>query len=116
MGILCIWLVCWYRTTDPSPQALGNAVSTKRKIALWAAFITGAVGGAAIRVVVVSGIPTYYHFAPKRFAGQFVITMIALIWWELVAYGVFSSKAAADGEAKEYAGGKRRDHPPVGRN
>jgi hypothetical protein len=31
------------------------------------------------------------HLAFKRFIGQAIVTAIALLWWQLVAYGVFVS-------------------------
>jgi hypothetical protein len=50
-----------------------------------------ALGGATIRAVAGMGVPTD-HSSEKRFVGLLVVTAIALVWWQLVAYGVFSSR------------------------
>lgn len=92
LGVLCIWLAHWYRSTEPSRQALDNPISSQRAITIWAIVMSGALVGAAVRAILGSGIPIH-SLAPKRFVSQFVITLIVILWWELVAYGVFSSKA-----------------------
>lgn len=90
-AILSIWLAVRYRSTDPSGPVLGSSVSPKRKVVISAVVATVALGGAAIRAVVGIGVPTD-HSSGKRFIGLLVVTAIALAWWQLVAYGVFSSR------------------------
>ena len=91
IGVLSAWLAVWYRTTDPSGYALSNTVSPTRKIAIGAIVMTIAIVGAIIRAVAEMGI-LLSHPSEERFVGVLVVTGIALVWWELVAYGIFSSR------------------------
>lgn len=92
-AILSIWLAIRYRKAEPSDQVLRNSVSSTRKVVISAVVATVALAGAAIRAVVGIGVPTD-HPSGKRFVGLLVVTAIALVWWQLVAYGVFSSRNA----------------------
>jgi hypothetical protein len=51
-----------------------------------------AIVGAVARAVVGTGIPLG-RAAENRFAGLAIVTSVALVWWQLVMYGVFSSRA-----------------------
>ena len=44
-----------------------------------------ALGGALIRVILGTGFPV--TFQNKRTISEAVVTAIALVWWQLVAYG-----------------------------
>jgi len=90
-GVLLIWLALRYRASEPSCHALSHSASPRCKIAIGAVFATVALVGASIRAVAVVGIPSG-HLAEKRFLGLLVVTAIALVWWQLVAYGVFTSR------------------------
>jgi len=98
IAVLSAWLAVWYRSSEPSGHALSNTTSRTRKIAIGAIVMTIAVAGATIRAVAEIGIPLS-HTSEERFVGLLVVTGIALVWWELVAYGVFSSRyiSSADG-------------------
>ena len=91
IGILSTWLVLRYRTREPSCDALSNSASPTRKIAIGAVVTTVALVGAIIRAIAKIGIPSG-HPAEKRLVGLLVVTAIALVWWQLVAYGFFSSR------------------------
>jgi Domain of unknown function (DUF4184) len=91
IGVLSAWLAVWYRSSQPSGHALSNPVSPTRKIMIGAIVGTIAVVGAIIRATARIGIPHSHPFE-KRFVGLLVVTAIALVWWQLVAYGVLSSK------------------------
>jgi hypothetical protein len=91
VGALSVWLAVWYRTSEPSGRVPRNAASPTRKIATGAVLTTVAFVGALIRAVAGSGIPRG-HLSEKRFVGLLVVTAIALVWWQLVAYGILSSK------------------------
>jgi hypothetical protein len=90
-AILSIWLAVRYRNAEPSDRVLVSSVSRKLKMVISAVVATVALGGAAIRAVVGIGVPTD-HSSGKRFVGLLVATAIALVWWQLVAYGVFASR------------------------
>jgi hypothetical protein len=92
MAVLCIWLAFWYRATAPSPQAIDDAIPPRRKIAIGVAVMSAAFIGATIRVILGGGNPAHV-LASKHLLGQFVITFMAAVWWELVAYGVWTLHA-----------------------
>jgi hypothetical protein len=89
VGVLSTWLVLWYRSSEPSSQALGGSVSPRHKIVMGAVFATAACTGATLRAIAGTGFPSR-HAAQKQFAAQLLVTAIALVWWQLVAYGIFS--------------------------
>lgn len=85
MGILLAWLMHWYRTTRPCAHR-GESLSSRRKVAVVAVVTAVALVGAILRGVV--GIEmTTGHFAFNQFVVQTVVTAMALVWWQLVAYG-----------------------------
>lgn len=94
VAVLSIWLVVRYRNTKPSDHVLSNAASPTRKIAIGAVVIFVALVGAIIRALVGIGVPSD-NISGKRFVGLLVVTAVALLWWQLVAYGVFSSRNTA---------------------
>jgi hypothetical protein len=90
LTILLVWLTLWYRRTKPSTHLVGGAVSARRKTLTWVALSTVALLGALGRAFSATGIPMHFDSA-KLFLGNAVVTGIALLWWELVLYGVLSS-------------------------
>jgi hypothetical protein len=91
IGVLSIWLVSRYRATEPSGHPLSNPVSPMRKVATVGCVVTVALVGGIIRAAVAVGIPSD-HSAEKRFVVLLVVTAIALVWWQLVIYGFFTSR------------------------
>jgi len=101
IGVLSIWVVFRYRATEPSCHAPSNPASPVRKMATGGCIVTVALVGAFIRAAAAVGIPSG-HPAEKQFVGLLVVTAIALVWWQLVAYGVFTSRnpSSAHGSQK----------------
>jgi len=85
IAILGVWVARWYRTSVPTENALRSPVSPQHKIAIWLALLAVALSGATVRVAVRRGI-SLDHLLSKWVAGTFVVTFIALLWWELVVY------------------------------
>ena len=90
-GILLIWGVLRYRAIEPSGEVLASGVSSVRKIAVSAIVTIVALAGSLVRAFVAVGIPRG-NAAEKQFVGLLVITGIALVWWQLVVYGVLSAR------------------------
>jgi hypothetical protein len=90
LAVLGLWLRHWYRTTAPGDQSRVGQLSPTHKLSIIALIATIALLGAAIRAVAGAG-PPFHHGAVEGFAGEAVCTFIALAWWQLVAYGLFST-------------------------
>jgi hypothetical protein len=92
MAILAIWLAYWYRSTAPAAQVIGNVIPSRRRVAIVVAMTGIALVGATIRALLGDGL-LLHHLPSKWFIAKFVITLIALLWWELVAYGFYSERS-----------------------
>jgi hypothetical protein len=88
LGIVLVWLVWWYRTTKPADHAIAGAPSVSRRFATVAVLATAACAGAAINGTMAARGPAG-HFNFREFVVEAVVTVTALAWWELVAYGIF---------------------------
>ena len=86
LSILSIWLLRWYRTTEPCGP-LTRTLSLRRKAAVIALVVTVALVGATTRALVGVGM-TNGRFVLNKFVVQSVVTAMALVWWQLVAYGL----------------------------
>ena len=90
LGILGAWLLHWYRATVSGDQSRIGRLSRAHRLFITAVIATIALLGAAIRAIVGVG-PPFHHGALEGFVGVAVCTFIALTWWQLVAYGLFSA-------------------------
>lgn len=90
IGVLLVWSAHWYQTTEPCRQNPSPLLSASQKLSLIALITIIACLGAAVRAVIVVGAPKD-PFAFKRFVGQAIVSVIALAWWEFVAYGLIYS-------------------------
>jgi hypothetical protein len=95
LAILLVWLAIWYRTAagcevsrefEPQPP---DAWPPRRILTL-AAIAAIAVLGALFRALSSIGISSN-HSTLALFVGDFAATMIALLWWEFVALGIWRS-------------------------
>ncbi len=91
IGVLVAWFTRWYQGTEPCGEARsGPLTSTQRaRTILFAAVL--ALLGCLLRPIVFLGLPTSAARL-ERFAGQAAATAIALLWWQLVVYGVFATR------------------------
>jgi len=90
---LLIWALLWYRSTQPADQPLQPSPRPMRGVLILAVATVIAGGGAAFRSAKVIGIPTSWY-AEKRFLILWIITLIPLLWWQLVLYGLLRSVMA----------------------
>jgi len=102
--IVLAWLARWFQAAKPSSLPLARQLSSARKLTTVSLGIVIATMGALIRVL-----PEYEaHTGPlnwKLNLGHAVVTWIAVAWWELVVYGMISSKQTTPrSEANTQAG------------
>lgn len=89
IAILSLWFVWWYRTTTPSSHTIACAPSVPRRLAILGVLATIACAGAVIRATFAARGPAG-HINFREFVVEAVVTVTAIAWWELVAYGIFS--------------------------
>ena len=94
VGVLLALLIRWYQNSLPSCQPLAVSHSATRKMAIMAVLTSTAIVGAVLRAFSSNGI-ALGGLAFPRFVGQAVATAIALLWWQMVAYGLFFSLPSA---------------------
>jgi hypothetical protein len=88
---LSFWLLLWYRNTEPRPDAASRRVSPARRLTVMGVVAVVALIGAAIRATAALGIYAE-HVSHTRFIGLVVVTLISLLWWQFVLYGVWRTK------------------------
>jgi len=86
-----VWLALWYRTSARSAELPRGSVRPTRRVVIVAGILAIALIGGLVRAILGAD-PWTVHFSRSRFAGQLVSTFIALVWWELVAYGLVCSR------------------------
>ena len=91
IGLLALFFVRWYQATAPSRRVSDSKTLSERRVLVISTGVGVAVLGAVVRSLVGAGVPES-HLVLKKFIGEFVVTVIALAWWELVLYGIFLSK------------------------
>jgi membrane-bound metal-dependent hydrolase YbcI (DUF457 family) len=89
--VVSFWLFRWYRESEPRRVRVAHTLSPSTRNGIVFAGISLAVAGGIIRALWGIGVPTD-QIALRRFTGEAVVTCMALAWWQLVGYGVFSSK------------------------
>jgi hypothetical protein len=97
LAALFVWLVAWYQAgkdgfkVAPRIKDRAHHVWPRRKILALAAIATVAALGGVFRAWSENGIPSN-HSALARFIAAFAATMIALMWWQFVAIGIWRSR------------------------
>jgi hypothetical protein len=85
--IVCLWVYGWYRNTPPDPKPLRIFWTTAHRTLVLAVMFAVSLGGGVLRGVLHAGIPRNRHLITE-FAGRAVVTAGALLWWQLVAWGL----------------------------
>lgn len=88
---LSIWLLRWHRGSEPRRVSSRQILSPTARNTIVTAGIALAVIGGFARALWGIGIPTN-HGTFRQFVGEVVVTCMALAWWQLVGYGVLSSR------------------------
>lgn len=86
--ILLFWLCHWYRATPPGPQPLSRTFTPSQKTVIAIAMLTLSIAGGLLRAFLHFGIPRSRN-AVAGFAGDTAVTVGALLWWQLIAWGFF---------------------------
>ena len=94
--VLAVWILHWYRSTPPTgPVAMTRSVQPRsaqpERLLVLAVTPAAALCGALMRAFFGVGKLTSIT-AVEHFLVEFVITMIALFWWQLVLYGILRRK------------------------
>jgi len=96
LGLLCAWFANWYRTTAPVVAAWPPGLrrfSAARKAYTVIQIVVIATAGSFVRVLAsldANSNPSSQHQTPEALAGQAICAFIALVWWQLVAYGILT--------------------------
>jgi hypothetical protein len=82
-GVVAAWLVLWYRSSEPATRTHGESLSPRQRHAIVAIMTSVALVGTILRAAVGTSLPVIF----KKIIGEAIVTAIALVWWQLVAYG-----------------------------
>jgi hypothetical protein len=85
--VLLVWFGRWYRATPLGPQPLSRTFTPSQKVIIAAAMLTLSSAGGILRATLLFGIPRSRGHITD-FAGDMIVTTGALLWWQLVAWGV----------------------------
>lgn len=95
LGLIAVsaWLVHWYRQSAGCRTSFRSVLSPASRRTILAVGIALALTGGIARALWGVGIPDD-HATFRRFTGEVVVTCMALGWWQLVGFGVLSSRRA----------------------
>jgi len=85
------WLARWFQTAPPSSASPGRRLSSARKLVIVSFGIFLATLGALIRVFP-EFVAHIRHVPWRLYIGHAIVTWMAVAWWLLVAFGLFTSK------------------------
>ena len=86
MGMIAVawWAWHWYRHTEPAHELPRHRLSIAEKVILGGSMLVIATSGAIVRL---TGLPAGEH-TRRYLVVLLAVSVIALIWWQLVALGV----------------------------
>jgi hypothetical protein len=99
-AIVAIWLIYWYRASKPSCEPLVESPTRPQRGRIIATVTAIALAGAIIRALIGTQFLTT-RLAYSKFGGEAVTAFIALVWWQLVIYGLVVSRPAATARGGE---------------
>jgi len=93
-AVLLLWILHWYRTTQPGNQPERLKIPTSQQVAILTTIATLSLVGGIIRASISFGVfPHPFPF--NNFLGDTVCTFVALAWWQFVLFGIVSSRRGA---------------------
>jgi Domain of unknown function (DUF4184) len=92
LTILLVWFCFWYRSAPAANQILGTQISSARKVAVIGVITAVAFLTAMLRGLAGLVIPAVHHHTFSRSVGEAVAAGMALFWWQLLIYGIYSSR------------------------
>jgi len=97
-GLVVVGYVCaaWYRRAQPV-EGVASRLSPSRKLLVWVSMTVVATAGAIARAFTLVGDPSTPSLQQK-FIVMLVVIFIALMFWQILLYGVFTSRKS------EYSG------------
>jgi hypothetical protein len=84
--LLCVWIWAWWRSAAAVDLELNSNAAPKITLLVIGCVI--ALVGGLVRAALATSRP-FDQIAVDRFIGLFVVTTIAVAWWELVVFGVW---------------------------
>jgi membrane-bound metal-dependent hydrolase YbcI (DUF457 family) len=87
------WLFHWYRQSAGCRTSFRSVLAPSSRRTILAVGIALALTGGIARALWGVGIPDN-HATFRQFTGEVVVTCMALAWWQLVGFGVLSSRRA----------------------
>jgi len=93
--VLCVWAANWYRRTAPERNA-GSAIPAGRKWLIAGSIAVVALAGGLVRMALAAASSGFAH-SREQVIGDGVVTVMALAWWMLVAYGAVISVRRTSG-------------------
>jgi len=87
MGYVCL---AWYRRAQPV-EGVASRLSPLRKLLVWISMSVVATAGAVARAFTLVGNPST-PYLQKKFIVMLVVIFIALMFWQILLYGVFTSR------------------------
>lgn len=85
--VLLVAFAGWYRATPPAPNSLRPFYTPAQKAVIVAVMLLLSTAAAVVRAVLHGPIPSY-RSGQAEYVGQIAITLTALLWWQLVGWGV----------------------------
>lgn len=86
--ILGFWVRSWYRATPPAPEPFETPMASAPKALILTVIVMVSLAGGLLRGLLRTGIPHESYILLDPFAADVVVTAVALMWWQLVAWGI----------------------------
>ena len=92
-AVLLMWFVVWYRTAEEAEPPFKTSLSAVGRSVILISILAVAVAGGLMRAYLELGFPGQ-RFGKNDFVGQALCAIVALIWWQLFAFGSVASRLA----------------------